>query len=122
MNTEDIIRTQQKKRMKNVDRPLIIEYLRRWYIIILTVFMCFPGYATEVLLYNFFVLKQLPHFLSAIMAIFLGGLISTLPFFILSIYLASKKKKYYAIAFGICVLEIVGMIFFLYNQMVLTGM
>lgn len=122
MNTDEINVKRHKKHKEHIDRPLTTQYLRRWYVLILTVLTCFPGYAAEVLMYNFFAMKNIPHFAAAVIAIFLGGMISTLPFFILSMVLAFKKKKYYALAIGVIVLELVGMAFFLYNQIILTGM
>lgn len=122
MDREDIISRQQGRRVKpQVKRTLMKEYLHFWYILVITVLMCFPGYASEVLLYNLMIVKGLSAFGAALIAIFLGGLISTLPFLILNIVLCVKKKKYYAIVFQIALMEILGLVFFLYNQIQLTG-
>ncbi len=121
MEREDIIARQQGRKVKPAQRSLIKEYLRHWYVILLTVLMCYPGYASEVLLYNIMIMNNLAPFGAAIISIFLGGLISTVPFLILNIVLCVKKKKYYSIVFQIAVMEIIGMSFFLYNQILLTG-
>ena len=116
METEEIIQNQRKRRRKNTGRSLGKLYLRHFYVFVLTALMCFPGYASEVLLYNMFIMKNIPAFLSAFSAMLLGGIVSTLPFLVLNIILVVKKKKYYAIAFQVIFTEIIGMIFFIYNQ------
>lgn len=116
MNTEDIIQNQKRRTAKKTQTTIIREYIKRWYILLLTVITCFAGYAAEILIYSTFCTLSLPHFAAALIAIFVGGLISTLPFFVLNIVLAFKKKKYYAIAIQIIVMEIIGMAFFVYNQ------
>ncbi len=123
MDREDIIARQQGIKVKPQvrERTLFGEYLRYWYILILTVLMCYPGYACEVLFYNIMIINNLAPFGAAVISIFLGGLISTIPFLILNIVLCVKKKKYYAIVFQIAVMEIIGLAFFLYNQIQLTG-
>ena len=125
MDREDIIARQQGKKKKTktqkIRKSLMSEYLHYWYILILTVLMCYPGYACEVLFYNVMLINELSPFVAAIISIFVGGIISTLPFLILNIVLCVKKKKYYAIAFQVAVMEITGLAFFLYNQIQLTG-
>lgn len=122
MDREDIISRQQERKSKpQVQRSLLGEYLHFWYILVLTVLMCFPGYIGEVFLYNYMIAKGLSAFGSAIIAIFLGGLICTLPFLVLTIILCVKKKKFYSIVFQISLMEILGLAFFLYNQIQLTG-
>lgn len=115
MNTEEIIQNQNRR--KKTQTTLIKEYIKRWYVLLITVLTCFVGYAAEVLIYSTLCTMNMPHFAAALIAIFLGGIISTLPFFILNILLAVRKKKYYAIAVGIIAMEIVGMAFFVYNQL-----
>lgn len=119
MDTEGTIRRQNRIRAKR-NRTLAGEYLHKWYVLVLTVIMCFPGYAAEVLLYNVMVMNKFPAFLAAFLAILIGGLICTLPFFAFNLYLVLKKKKYYAIVCQIAVMEIIGMVFFLYNQILLN--
>lgn len=123
MDREEIIARQQgiKVKSKVRERALIGEYLRYWYVLVLMVLMCYPGYACEVLFYNIMIINNLAPFGAAIISIFLGGLISTVPFLILNIILCVKKRKYYAIVFQIAVMEIIGLVFFLYNQIQLTG-
>ncbi|MBQ8588184.1 MAG: hypothetical protein IJ454_02205 [Clostridia bacterium] len=121
METEEIIQNQRKRRRKKTNISLGREYLRHFYVFILTALMCFPGYAAEVLIYNMFVMKDMPPFLSAFVSMLVGGIVSTLPFLVLNIILVVKKKKYYAIAFQIMLVEIIGMVFFVYNQMGLAG-
>ena len=121
MDREDIIARQQGRKPQVKKRSLMGEYLHYWYILVLTVLMCYPGYACEVLLYNVMLINGISAFGSALLSIFLGGLISTIPFLILNIVLCVKKKKYYAIAFQIALMEILGLVFFLYNQIQLTG-
>ncbi len=116
METEEIIQNQRKRRRKKTNISLGKHYLRHFYVFILTALMCFPGYASEVLMYNMFVMKGIPAFLSAIIAMLVGGIVSTIPFLVLNIILVVKKKKYYAIAFQIILIELIGMIFFIYNQ------
>ncbi len=115
MNTREIIQNQNKR--KKAQTTLIKEYIKRWYVLLITVLTCFIGYAAEILIYSTLCTMNMSHFASAIVAIFLGGIISTLPFLILNISLAVRKKKYYAIAVGIIVMEIIGMAFFVYNQL-----
>lgn len=120
MDTKDIISRQRRIKKAKPARTLPKEYLHYWYVFVLTAFMCFPGYAVEIILFNFMAISILPNFLAAFFAILLGGLISTLPFFILNLVLFFKRKKRYAIVFQIVAMELIGMIFFLYNQVVLT--
>ena len=117
MNTEEIIKNQNRRNEKKTQTTLIREYIKRWYVLLITVLTCFVGYAAEVLIYSTLCTMNMPHFAAALIAIFLGGTISTLPFLILNISLAVRKKKYYAIAVGIIVMEIIGMAFFVYNQL-----
>ncbi len=121
MERQDIIARQQAKKEAPARRTLMGEYIRKWYVLILTVLMCYPGYASEVLVYNTMIINKVGPFVAALVSIFAGGLISTIPFLILNIILCVKKKKYYAIVFQIAVMEILGMAFFLYNQVMLTG-
>jgi len=121
METEEIIQNQRKRRRKKTNISLGREYLRHFYVFILTAIMCFPGYASEVLAYNTFIMNGMPHFLSAFIAMLFGGFVSTLPLFVLNIILVIKKKKYYAIAFQIILTEIIGMVFFVYNQVGLAA-
>lgn len=97
-------------------KSLIKEYLRRWYVFLLTIIMCLPAYVGEVLLYNVFVLKGISAFLAGLMAIFIGGFIASIPLLILNIKLIAKKKKYYAIPVQIAVIEIIGMAIFVVSQ------
>ncbi len=121
MNTEDIIQRQKKNtKPKDARRTLTGEYLHYWYMLLITAVTCLPGYVIEVFLYNLMVAKKLSAFASATISIFLGGLISTLPFLVLNIVLCVKKKKYYAIVVQIVLLEIIGMVFFLHNQVLLA--
>lgn len=121
MNTQDIVQRQKNSRKpKDANRTLLKEYLHYWYMLLITAITCLPGYVIEIFLYNLMVAKKLSAFASATIAIFLGGLISTLPFLILNIVLCVKKKKYYAIVVQIAILEIIGMAFFLYNQVLLA--
>ena len=94
--------------------------MHHWYIFLLTIPTCLVGYAGEIILFNFMSLSPLPNFLAAFFAMLLGGLISTLPLFILNLVLFFKRKKRYALVFQIVVMEVIGMAFFLYNQVVLT--
>lgn len=119
MDSETIIQRQSKKKIKK-NKTLVREYLSKWYVLLLTVAMCFPGYAAEVLLYNVMVMNKLSNFAAAFLAILIGGLICTLPFFAFNLYLIIKKKRYYAIVWQIAVMEIIGMVFFLYNQILLN--
>ena len=122
MDREEIIARQQGRKTKpQMQRTLLGEYVHFWYILFITVLMCFPGYACEVLLYNVMLINKISPFGSALIAIFVGGLISTLPFLVLNIVLCVKKKKYYSIVFQISAMEIIGLSFFLYNQIQLTG-
>ncbi len=114
MNTEEIIQNQNRRKKKQT--TLIKEYIKHWYILLITVLTCFIGYAAEILIYSTLCTMNMPHFAAALIAIFLGGMLSTLPFLILNITLAVRKKKYYGIAVGIIVMEIIGMVFFVYNQ------
>lgn len=118
MNTQEIIQNQNKR--KNTQTTLIKEYIRKWYIFLLTVVTCFFGYAAEILIYSTLCSMNVSHFLSALTSIFAGGIISTLPFLILNIHLAVRKRKYYGIAVAIIAVELIGMIFFVYNQLGLT--
>lgn len=110
-----------KPSRKNVERTLMGEYLHRWYILLLTILMFYPGYAAEILIYNTILMNGVPPFGAALLGILIGGIISTLPFLILNIVLCVKKKKYYAIVFQVAAMEIVGMAFFIYNQVLLAG-
>ena len=122
MDREEIIARQHiRKRNPKVKRTLMGEYLRNWYVLVLTILMCVPGYVCEVILYNSMMAKGLSAFGAAFLAILLGGLITTLPFLILNIVLCVKKKMYYSIVFQVCLMEILGLVFFLYNQIQLTG-
>lgn len=120
MDTQDIISRQKKVKKKRPERSLFKEYIHYWYILLLTVITCFPGYIAEIIIFNFMALGAMPAFMAGFLAILLGGLISTFPFFILNLVLFFKRKKRYAAVCQIVVMEFIGMIFFLYNQVVLT--
>lgn len=120
MNTEEIIRN-QNRRKKPVRRSLIKVYLHRWYILVLTALTCIFGYAAEAILYGTLSAMSMTHFLAAIIAIFLGGIISTFPFFVYNLVLAFRYKRYSALVVTIIVLEIIGMLFFVCNQIGLAG-
>lgn len=107
--------TNTQLKPKRHPRSLFIEYLRHWYVIILTVLMCFPAYAVEALAYSFLLVKKIPAFGAALISIGMGGFIATFPLLILNIILI-VRRKYYAIAVQIALLELIGTAFFLVNQ------
>ena len=120
MDTQNIVDRQRRTKKEKPKRTLLQEYVHHWYVFLLTILTCFVGYAGEIILFNFMSLSPLPGFLAAFFAMLLGGLISTLPFFILNLVLFFKRKKCYALVFQIVAMEVIGMAFFLYNQVVLT--
>ena len=120
MNTEEIIRN-QRRRKKPVRRSLFKEYLHRWYILLLTALTCIFGYAAEAIIYGTLSAMSMTHFVAAIIAIFLGGIISTFPFFIFNLVLTFRHKRYSALVVTITALELIGMIFFVFNQIGLAG-
>ena len=120
MDTQNIVDRQRRTKKEKPKRTLLQEYVHHWYIFLLTIPTCLVGYAGEIILFNFMSLSPLPNFLAAFFAMLLGGLISTLPLFILNLVLFFKRKKRYALVFQIVAMEVIGMAFFLYNQVVLT--
>lgn len=108
--------TRNEQRPIKKPRSLFKEYLRRWYVFFFTLLMCLPAYVCEVLLYNIFVMKDITAFLAALMAIFIGGFVATIPLLIVNIKLIVKKKKYYAIVVQIALTEIIGMAIFILSQ------
>jgi hypothetical protein len=117
METEDIIARQKESKKPAVQRSLAKEYLCKWYVFILTVLTCYAGYSFEIVIYNFLLMAEISAFCSSLLAIFLGGLVSTLPFLVLNLALVFKKKKYLAIVFQIVAMEIIGMVFFVYSRL-----
>ena len=125
MEREDIIARQQQRKSEKAQMPqrtLVGEYVHYWYILLITLATCYAGYSFEVLLFNFITMSGLSAFVAALIAIFLGGLFSTLPFCILNIVLAAKRKKYYAIAVQVVVMELIGMFFFVYSRFTIAGL
>ena len=120
MDTQNIISRQQRTKKEKPQRNLFQEYVHYWYIFLITIPTCLVGYAAEIILFNFMSISALPKFLAAFFAMLLGGLISTFPLFILNLVLFFKRKKRYAAVFQIVITEVVGLVFFLYNQVVLT--
>jgi len=116
----DRVKKGKKKTRKIVKRSLFKEYVRHWYVILISIMMFFPAYMLEILLGNFFIAKNIPPFGAALLTMFLGGLIATLPLLALNIYLIVRKKKYYAIAVQIILMELLGIIFYLYSKIVVA--
>ncbi len=106
--------TPRKKVRKK--RSLFMEYVCHWYIILLSFIMCFPAYMGEIFLGSLFIAKGVPLFWSALLTMFIGGLIATFPFLILNIVLV-VRKKYYAIAVQLITMELLGLAFYLYHKM-----
>ncbi len=104
------------RRRKPVKRSLAMEYLRHWYVILISMMTCVPAYMMEIFLANFFIARNVPPFVAALITMFIGGLIATLPLLALNIYLVVKRKKYYAIAIQIILMELLGIVFYLWNQ------
>ena len=115
------VATSRKKRSakRMIKRSLFKEYVRHWYVIVISIMAFFPAYMLEILLGNLFIAKNIPPFLAALLTMFVGGFIATLPFLALNIYLIAKKKKYYAIAVQIIVMEIIGIVFYVYSKIAL---
>ena len=98
-------------------RSLLMEYVCHWYVILLSFIMCFPAYMGEIFLGSLFIAKGVSPFWSALLTMFIGGIIATFPFLILNILLVARKKKYYAIAVQLITMEFLGLAFFLYHKM-----
>lgn len=99
-------------RRRKKQKSLIAEYICHWYVILLCLVLYPIANMTQIFLNSFFLAKNMPGFLSALLTMFLGGLIATFPFLILNIVLA-KRKKYYAIVVQIVTMELIGIVLYL---------
>ena len=109
-----------KKSGRYKKRSLFMEYVHAWYVFLITLLVCAPAYMTEIFLGSLFVAKNVPPMVAALLTMFFGGFIATLPLLVLNIYLIAKKKKYYAIAVQIIAIELLGLLFFLCSKIAFT--
>ncbi len=111
-------KTNPRKPKPRPTRSLFMEYVKHWYVIVISIMMCFPAYMLQIFLGNLFIAKKVPAFASALLTMFLGGLTATLPFLILNIILTARKK-YYAIAVQLIAMMSLGMAFYLHYKIML---
>lgn len=110
----------EKPRKKvNKNRSLFMEYVYHWYVVLLSLIMCFPAYLAEIFLSNLFIAKSIPPFWAALLTMLVGGFIATFPLLILNIVLVARKK-YYAIAVQLVLMEFLGLAFFLHYKMAMA--
>ena len=98
---------------------LFMEYIRHWYVILITLFTCVPAFLMTAPIYTVFQLNAIKPFVAALLTIAVVGFVATLPMLILNILMV-VRKKYYAIAVQICLFEAVGALFFLITQINLS--
>lgn len=98
---------------------LFMEYIRHWYVLLITLLTCVPGFLMTAPIYTIFQLNAIKPFVSALLTMAVCGFVATLPMLILNILLV-VRKKYYAIAVQICLFEFVGTLFFLVTQINLS--